>query len=205
MGVYLKVDISKAVNDLNALGRRVRPSVFNTAMARAINRATTSGKTHGSRQIRSKYKILKKDLDPKMKRTAANRSRLTSSVITWGTPMSLRNFKPVQRKKGVSVNIAGKRKVLKHAFLAPAYPRSRTERFQGPGMLQVFIRGKYGQHGVEYVPGGRLPIVKVVTVSQGVMFSNPTVIEETRDQIDRVLTNRLPHEINAILSGFASA
>lgn len=193
MNQDISIDISQAVKDLGNIKRSLSTSNFNTALARTINRVVMSGRTQASREIRKKYKIKKADLDKKLRTQKASRAKLNGQIITWGTPLPVKNFKPIQRKKGVSINIAGKRKTIDHAFIAT----------MKSGYVGVFMRGKYRAQGFEYIPGGRLPITQLVTVSQGVMFANPQVMDRTRSQIDSMFGPRLEHEIKAILRGFA--
>jgi len=185
------VDISQAVNALGELARRVTKSKFNQAMARSINRSVSSGKTAASKAIRKSYKINKKDLDAKMGTKKASQTRLVGTISTHGVPIALGKFKPVQRKKGATVNITGRRQLIPHSFIA-TMPN---------GHRDVFMRGSYRPTGFEYKAGGRLPIRNLVTVSQGVMFSNPVVIEKTHQKIDEMFPARLTHEINVILAG----
>ena len=205
MAKNISIDISQPLALLKNLGRKVAPSVINLALARAINRVTASGKTAASREIRRKYRIKKRDLDKNMSTPKASRVKPVGSIFTWGKPISLNYFSPKQNKRGVSVNISGQRKTIPHAFLAAMPPRDARGRLQGPGRRGVYIRSAkgYSQKSIEYTPGGRLPIVRMVSLSQGTMFANPLVIDKTLQRVGDMFPPRMEHELRFILSGLA--
>lgn len=199
----ISVDISKALEKFADVKEAFSSRNVNLALARTINRATASGITHASRDIRGVYKIKKADLDPKIGRRRASFSKPIGVLFTYGTTISLNYFRPKQNKKGVAVSIKGKRKQIDHAFLAAMPPRSKDGvRLHGPGKQGVFMRGTgYSlERGFQYKPGGRLPITRLVTVSEGTMFGNPKVLDATQNRIEGMFTDRMVHEVGFILS-----
>lgn len=203
MQVAIQVDISKALAKFVDVKEAFSSRHVNLALARTINRATASGVTYASRDIRDTYKIKKADIDRKIGRRKAQAAKPIGAISTYGTPISLNYFRPKQNKKGVAVTIKGKRKQIDHAFLATMPPRSRDgTRLHGPGKQGVFMRGTgYDlENGYKYKPGGRLPITRLITVSEGVMFGNPKVLDITQDRIEDMFTDRMVHEVGFILS-----
>lgn len=201
MGYSINIDVKDATSKLNRLGKQLSKSVVNTALSRTINRTLTTGRTQASRDIRSNYRIKKSDLDRKLKVYKASKVNLHGRINAYGVPISLNYFRPLQRKLGTSVNVSGKRRMIKHAFIAAMPPRDVTGRLQGPGRKAVFMRSKKGYNGsgIEYTPGGRLPITKLVTLSEGAMFANPDVIEKTEAKIQSTFNSRFDHELNYLL------
>lgn len=185
------INIADATKVLKLLGRKFGDSEIKLALARAINRTLAKGKTAASSEIRKTYRIRKRDLDPKVKVFKASRAKPVGKVSTWGTPISLTNFNPSQRKRGISFNIKGKRVFIKGAFW--------QQKKKGGGRT-IFARGRYGATG--FVPSkSRYPISKLVTLSQGVMFNNPGVIDRTMAPIERDFEPRFRHELNFLLAG----
>lgn len=188
----VKINIGHTVVVLKGLKRELSPREVDTALARAINRVTVTGRKEASKDIRQTYRIKARRLTARMKIKTATRFRPTGRISTTGAPIPLSEFRPTQGKAGVRVNIKGQRKLIPHAFIAKM-PKS--------GYKGVFMRGHYKTTGFEYKPGGRLPITKLTTVGEGAMFGNPIVVEKTLDRIDEVLPKRFAHELKFLASG----
>lgn len=186
------IDIRDVVKKIENMGRRFRPAVLNVAYSRAINRTLQTARAKASSEIRRSYKIKKADLDPRLKVHKASRGKLEGRLTAWGTPIPIKEFKPTVRRRGISVNITGRRQYIKGAFW-------QTRKKSGRG---IFARGKYETTG--FVPSAdRYPISTLVTVSQGVMMGNPSVLEPVIETVDDMLGRRIKHEVNFLLAGLA--
>lgn len=199
------VDASDAIRKLSALGRRLEGSQVKLALARAINRVGAMSKTQASAEIRREYKIKKSILDKKLKFVKASRYRPVGKITSWGSPIAIYDFRPRQTKKGVSVNVSGTRKLIPHAFIQTVRRGAKNEH------KSVFMRGRYGPTGFVYQSGkyrrryNRMNFKKLVTVSQGVMFSKPVVIEKTLDTVEKLLEKRFEHEMLVLLAGIVKS
>lgn len=201
--ISLETDETRAV--LHQMRQVLTSSEMNRAIAASLTRVGAMAKTKASREIRNKYKITKRELDKNFKQDRAAASKLSTTIYTWGRPIGLRDFKPKQMKKGVSVNITGTRKVVPHTFIAETMN----------GHIGVFGRGRYSEGGFKFRHqrqgkgllnwgSGRwendLEIWELKTVSQGVMFANDEVMSATIKTMQDALPGRLSHEMGRILA-----
>lgn len=188
---------------IRELAMRLGPRQTGKAIASALNRVSAMGKTKASSQIRSRYRIKKGDLDKRMGTTKASWKHQKASIYSHGVPIPVHLFKPRQTKKGVRVTILGKSNTIPHAFMATM--RS--------GHRGVFARGHYTASGFEFrhkrkrdqmnrTRKNDLPITQLTTISQGPMFSHPTVIQPVISRVEDMLGIRIEHELNAILAGY---
>lgn len=193
----ISLDTHFATETMRDYRRKMGERQFAKAVGFAINRVAATSKTKAGRLIRDTYKIGKKDLDRNMGVTKASFGRSKATIFAFGVPLDLRMFKPIQRKKGVSVNIMGKRRTIPGSFMA----RMKS------GYYGVFARGSYGQNGFEFrekrarKKGNDLGITKMVTVSQATMFSNDKVMKSTIDTIHDQFPKRLEHEVGRLMGG----
>lgn len=146
-----------------------------TAMMRALNRAAGGVRTDASREIRKTYKVKKATVDKSFSVQTATSQSLRAVVHVSGRPLSLAGFAARQTKKGVTVNVKGQRKLIRHAFIRTL----KTQR--GEEFDVVFIReGK-----------SRLPIKALKTVNVTGLFT----IEEIQRVIDASTTQRFEVEL----------
>lgn len=203
---------------IRELAMRLGPRQTGKAIASALNRVSTTGKAKASSQIRSRYRIKKGDLDKRMGTTKASWKHQKASIYSHGVPIPVHLFKPRQTKKGVRVTILGKSNTIPHAFMAtmrnghrgvfarghytPSGFEFRTER-KGKGNIWAFRKHQpAGTSNQKFKQKSDLPITQLTTISQGPMFSHPTVIEPVIDRVEDMLGIRIEHELNAILNGF---
>lgn len=199
---------------IKEMRRRLGERETGKAIASALNRVSAMGKTKASAQIRARYRIKKQDLDKRMGTNKASYKHLRAQIWSHGVPIPVHLFKYKQMKKGVRVTILGRTSVIPHAFVA-------TMR---NGHKGVFARGHYGPSGFIHRTSrstrgryhrkkgstGRmqlqndLPITQLTTVSQGPMFSHPTVIEPVMHRVEDMLGVRIAHELDVLLRGIRS-
>ena len=194
--IKIKINTVMARKDIMSLADKLGPQQTDRAVASALNRVSAMGKTVASREIRGRYRITKKMLDARMGTTKAGARHLRSTIWSQGAPLPLRLFKYRQVKKGVKVTVTGRPTLIPGAFVAT----------MKNGHRGVFARGRYDGSGFRFrknrLSKGKsdLPITAMHTVSQGPMFSHPTVIAPVVDQIERMLPVRIEHELNWLLS-----
>lgn len=159
-----KTEIS--FKDLDKYTKKVVDDIRFKATPSAINRALASTKTFASRLIREKVNIKNKDLDKSIELNKASRSNPQGSITFFFGRVPLSNFSPKQkivstpkgRRKGVTVDISGSRKLVRGAFLATV----------GSGHIGIFKRRT----------DNRLPITELTTgvlsgfVKDGTEFSD---------------------------------
>lgn len=208
MATSFSINIDDYLRKTGRLAGSLSKSQVDTVLSRTINRTLNTGRTAGVRDIRKEYPgVTQRDLEGKPKGggkgtkmfvSNATKAKLTGSLNATGTPMSLRAFKPRQVRRGVTVRIKGTRVLFPHSFLIKKFGNT------------VFSRGNYRTGGgfdyrnkrVNTKKGSSdLPITTRVTVSQGVMFYNPSVMSKTLKRINEIFPKRFEHEISYILSG----
>lgn len=198
------IDIRDAITTVQREFSHLSGQQLRQATARAINHTAAKAKTEAARVISKRYPHLSaktaKDTIDIRKAYAGN---LTGFVISSGRVLPVRGFKGRQINDGVSVNIAGQRKVIKGAFI----------RKMKSGHIGVFMRGKYS--GREFIrrttrnkaqisTKNDLPIQELYTLSIPRAFG----LKTTTDAIEAVVNDeryglaaRLRHELSRMAGG----
>ena len=203
----LHIDASKAIRQAKAAHRDLSLSTRNRAVAHALNVVARKARVAAVREIKSIYKIRSKDLTATSTRRKgigvikARPTQLESTVLAIGRPLPIMAFGPRIRRKGVSVNIMGKRKVFKHAFKAT----------MKSGHIGIFVRSEYSKYHsgklvarkqrVKGSKGPDTPIVEVLTVGVATAFSNDAVMRHLFDKIE----TDLPLELSRAFNYFSGA
>lgn len=165
---------------------------INKAIARAINHTIAKSKTAVSKEIRKVYKVKASDIKRDIAIIKATVMRQQGIVNAKGKGLPLKAFGARQTRKGVSVNITGKRKVVQSSFLAT----------MPSGHEGVFARGKYSRGDFQFrkkrlaKKGPDLPIAQLFTAAVPTMMMNNTVISIVSRQMQADLPSRLMHELN---------
>lgn len=194
----IDVDIRPAIREAKKQFANLTGSQFNQGLARALNEVIDKSRTSAAKQMKSVYNVNSKDLKKQMKSYKATRSTLTASIRVSQRPMPLAAFSPRQTKKGVSVNILGKRKLIKGAFMAQMIS----------GHKGVFARGRYVNR--EFVfrktrvikTGPDLPIDELVTVSPFSMLMNHKVTSTVAKKMESDFQPALIKQLNRVSAGF---
>ena len=205
----IKIDSILARRQIKELRSKLGERETGKAIASALNRVSSMGRTKASAVIRTRYRIKKRDLDSRMGTTKASWKHQRATIYSHGVPIPVHLFRYKQVKKGVRVTILGKRNVIPGAFVTK----------MKNGHEGVFARGHYTETGFKFRKGrttvgrhhrkkgigGRmrqqpdLPITQLTTISQGPMFSHQTVIEPVIDRVEDMLGVRIEHELNRLL------
>lgn len=173
--------VNEIENEIDTARRKLAgmPRETNLAITRAANRAIQQAKTVGSKKVRSTYNIQKSNLDSRINIIKSNGSSAMARFIAKGRPLKDINFKNIQRKKGIFVQVKkGQGGVINGAFYAAVntgvgiFTRKTRKRFP--------IEMKYGP-----------------SVAQ--MFGNTNVVKEVTDIGAKAFETRLHHEVERIL------
>lgn len=159
---------------------------FPKAVSRAINRTATNINVQASKLIKKEYTIKNKT---KGVVTRATTSRLAGNINYRGRPRLLRqaNFSVGMTKNGISAKVerSSGRKVIPRTFIRAL----RTS--AAPGVMQR----KKG------VP--RYPVKVLYGPSLPQMAGNVNVQPEVEKFIQKKMDERLNHEVDALLKGYA--
>jgi hypothetical protein len=191
MAKDIEINVQDAIWKLKREFQHLKGSQFNLAVARAINHTIAKAKTGASRDIRGEYKVKAKDLSGKLAISKATRVSQTGMIRVSAKPLPIVSFGARQTRKGVSVKITGKRKVIKSAFIAT----------MKSGHKGVFVRGAYKGTELSYrtkrinKKGPDLPIEEVHTASPYSMMIHERVQQQTADKINTSFPARLLHEL----------
>jgi hypothetical protein len=200
--VQLDTNVGEVIKRFDAELKAMSRKQMRTAIAQSLSRAVSSGRTEGSRQIRSVYRIMAKDLSGAIKTERATSSVLAAKINVRGKSLPLHQFKPVQLKQGVRVRIKkGGSKLIKGAFLA-----TMASGYQG-----VFARGNYKGSNFEFRTGPRkrkvrttqrglnvnpdLSITELTTTSVPRAFGQKPVIDKVSHRMAETFEKRIAHEI----------
>lgn len=146
------------------------------AMARAVNYAIDGAQIEAKRKIRETYNVSLSGLKKAFRLRKATPNKLLAVLEASGRPFNVIGFGARQVKSGVSVDIKGQRKIIRHAFIQTI-----------KGALDTGFRGVFVREGK-----ARFPIVPVLTVSLPGMFS----AKVTQQALDTVATDRFQRELD---------
>lgn len=178
----IQITADKAVERAKKLLSDV-PGGAETALMRAINRATQSGKAQAVREVRARYTVKAGDIRKTLTTTKATRTSLEAEIVSRGSPLGLASFK--HAPKTDTTGNARKRvrvAVMKDGGLKP--------------LGQAFVwQGKIMQR----VGKTRLPVEKKIGPSVPSMIGNPEVVEAIESKTQEAVVTRLDHEVDRIL------
>lgn len=209
--------IQKAITDIKREYSHISDDILHQAISRALNRTASSARTKVNSEIRQKYNISASKINNELKIKASNARTMLAAVISSGLPLSLNQFQAKQvgsigttsfdrkgvassrlnrksrtnAKKGVTAVIRKGQEInLPTAFIQVAN-----------GGITVFARGKYKSKGEGFEFGKeRMPIGKITTTSIPLMFANNEVMTPSIKHAESILSDRITHEINWLLS-----
>lgn len=206
MAQDIEVDVRSAIYDLRRQFKHLADSSVNLAIARAINHTLAKAKTSASKDVRTRYKVKASDIKKTMVTTKANRSTQTGYIRVSASPLPIFSFGARQTKKGVTVNVIGKRKLIKSAFIAMGRRGGRgtsmgVGELGSSGHKGVFVRGAYKGTDLTYrtkrmrKAGPDLPIEEVMTASPYSMITHASVQQKVAEKIESSFATRLLHEL----------
>lgn len=209
--------IQEAIAKIKRENSHISGDVLNQAISRALNRTASMSRTETNKQIRQKYNISAARINNELKVSNSSRNKLEAAIRASGLPLSWNNFqaKQVGEKSSTSFNRRGvassrlNRKSRSNAVKGVTAIVKKGQTVNLPtafiqvanGGITVFARGKYkgaGQ-GIEFGKE-RLPIAKITTTSIPLMFASDDVMTPTINKSESILSERITHELNWLLS-----
>lgn len=204
MGNVIRIDVTEAIRAANQLFLKLRgPSRSRSrapmwkAVSRAINHTAAKSQTKAKREVRDAYKIKVGDVAKGFSLAKSTSATLSAIITARGKPIPLLPFGARQTKKGVTVNIAGTRQLVRHAFLVQL----------ASGHRAVMARGNYS--GNNWLPrkerttndGNDLSINELYSKSVPTALMNQGVLDALTTMLDVEFPKRLDHEINHLFRG----
>lgn len=107
------------VNNLKASLSTIKGGA-ETALIRATNRSMAESKTNAARKVNQKVNLTITKIKKDIKVNKMHKGNLNGNIYSSGFPLPLINYGARQTQKGVTVKVlrAGKRDLVKHAFIA---------------------------------------------------------------------------------------
>ena len=157
---------------------------FPKAVSRAINRTATTTNVQASKLIKKEYTIKG---GTKGTVTKATTGMLAGNINFKGRPRLLRNFSMGITKKGITARVkrSSGRRLIPRTFIRPLVGSNV------PGVLQR--KKGAARYPIEVLHGPSLPQ----------MAGNVNVQPEVEKFIQKKMDERLNHEVDALLKGFA--
>lgn len=153
------------------------------AMSRAINRTVSFGKTRISKVTREEYTIRAGDIKRASSTYKANASNLRGEIRFKGRPKQLRDFARRVNRKGLRVSV---KRSTGFKRIPTAFIRTINN---GPAILRRVGSKRYP---LEVLHGPSVPQ----------MVGNVNVTPKVEKDIEAKLSERLDHEMNALLKGY---
>jgi hypothetical protein len=185
LGIEVTFNIEPFVRDLKALGKRALP-----AMARAINRGASAGKTAMARAIMADTGLGSRFTKDEIKVTTATSDNLVARVSVTGRRIPLIGFKargpePSRgRGRGVSYTLPTGRGRIENAFIAT----------MGSGHRGVFKRVTPSTRKGNGAWGNNLPIIELRGPSLPHVFEKHLPV--FKEAAEPVMVSTMQHEIN---------
>lgn len=185
----IHVDLSDTIKTFRKAHSRLTKRKFDRITVQAINHTIRKAKTATSRDIKKTYGAASKDIKKNLHIVRANSLDPSAAIIARGSSLPLRAFSPRQNKRGVSVRIRGKRKIIHKAFIA-----EMTNGHKG-----VFARGEYGKGKFNFRKkrlkknGNDLHINELKTSSVPMMMNNNTILKNVESKMQQDFPVRLAH------------
>lgn len=169
------MEIKMTLTGIKEAREAASPERLRRAIARALAKTVSQGKTAATKAIREEYNIKQRDLASKI-RTEIDPSRLQAAITVSGRNIPLLQFGARQTKKGVTLQIKkGSRKVLRSSFIS-------TMRSGHQGVFSRTTRK-------------RLPIKELYSLGAAQMFGSRKVMEAVKDRIREQWDKNIQHEL----------
>ena len=162
------------------------PSKLIRASANAVNRAITAGKAVASKAARDEYVVKAAAVKSTLKTTKASSSYPTGVLTSTGSPILLGNFQTRQGSRALTARVKRGTSMQKVAW---AFKRTTHSGFYGP------LQRRYQK--LSY------PLKVLYGPSVPQMLGNHNVEAVIEARVRTVLAERLDHEVDAVLKGYA--
>lgn len=178
------------------------------AASSAINRAVSSARVAGAKEIQKIYNIAPKYLKEKtgtkenrynaIKVWRANKTSLTGKLLAYGNPLPIIAFPVHQSGKDMVIEVKkGQSKTIRNAF--PATMRSGHKGIFARGFYQ---RGKfiYGQEKQMKSGQIKVPITQIMTTSLRAAIIQPSVLKIMGARAQEQFKKRFEHDLIRLIN-----
>lgn len=166
------------------------PGAIERAAARAINRTTASVKTAAVKKTAEEYYATQREIKGTIGITKATAKRPVAALISRGKRMPLSMFKITPNNVDPK-NRTTMRAQVKRSGSGGAIRRAFWVKFASGHTAVVERRGR-----------PRLPIDELYGLAVPQMMSQEVVTAAMSDKTETILSERLDHEVDAILKGY---
>lgn len=201
----IDINVQGAISKLRSEFLEMTGANFRTAVARAINHSIAKGRTQSTKAIRARYKVKSSDIKSHMHLKRAKAANLTATISLSMRPLPVHAFGARKVKKGVSVNITGKRRVIRGAFMATMASGhkgvwGRGSYASGKDFAWRKKASKQADRKASKITGqlSDVPIEEIVTASPYSMITHQAVADQVSKQLERDFPGRLLHELKRI-------
>lgn len=137
--------------DVKGILRNIPPKILIPATVRALNKVAQNVRTASGRAIRQRRALNASVVNKAMAIRRATTTHLQSSLVVTGKPIPLRDYKPRQTRRGVTVSVTtGTRKLVPGAFIVQKLSghvfrragdkRLPIEKLMGPSLPSTFLQ-----------------------------------------------------------------
>jgi hypothetical protein len=188
----IRVDVRRAVQQLNKAHRDLSAKERGRAMSKALNRAVQSGRANAAKETRRKYNVRSTDVKKTITLARSTPATLEARFKSVGSTLPLMSFRPNKTKKGITAKIGQSRKLFPGAFM------STTK----SGHKGIFARAKYKGNKlvsrrtrVNKYPDNDLPIVEIQSLTVPSAIQNKGVINPLTQLMQERLVKEFSHEL----------
>jgi hypothetical protein len=187
IGLKIESNVKDIVASLTRFAESER-----TAVVRALNKTAIQARTAASQEVRGVgYNIKASAIKRSFAINRASKDRLIVVLRATGAPIALINYSARQTKSGVSINVKGGRKLLKHAFIAT----------MSNGHKGVFERVGIARTGGKVMKNGKmrranLPVRELFGPSIPTALGNEVVERAIMKKIEEKFPKILASELN---------
>ena len=174
---------------------RAVPNGLQRVIPPAINRTATQARTRASRRIREDLKVPVGQIRKRIIIKRATRARWAASLTLSNKRIPTVHLGARKATKGIYYNVAGGKKLLRHAFIAKVmYVTKKADGGWDMGeSKQVFVRASFG--GVRV---GRYPIVKQWAASLARVYEKAPglaagIMKESGDLLHKNIDRRVKY------------
>lgn len=170
------------------------------AAAQALNRAATSSRAAGVREVASSLSLKQKDVRAATRIQKAHRNKLAATILAVGKALPLIRFGARQVATGVRFQLGGELKLRVSAFIA-RMQSGHTGVFRRIGAKVQPIRGRFAAAKIQRGPRRGQPILRQ-PIKEQFGPSIPGTFEQERivEKMEQVARERFPVEFRRSLT-----
>ena len=193
----IEINIGRTIADVKRGFGQVSKENITKAASSAINRAVSSARATGAKEIIKIYNIDKealKERAPSRKSNAiilwkSNKTSLTGKIIAYGAPIPLIDFPTEQTASGINLTVKkGQTKVMPGAF----YSISKK------GKQKVKAHGQYSKNQFLFDTGQKI-ITQIMTTSVRAAISQASVLTAMRLKANEQFRKRFTHDLERLI------